>query len=141
MVSRDAWLAKSMGMRVGTGSAALTAPPVRAAEPLYRIHAFCCVNERPSTHRRGSCGGKGSRKLSDYMCRLAMVLGVKGIRINHAGCLNVCEYGPAMVIYPEGVWYRFETETDVAEILRSHVIAGRKVERLALMIDPATIHG
>lgn len=75
------------------------------------------------------------------MCRLAMVHGIKGIRINHAGCMNVCEHGPVMVIYPEGVWYRFESEADVAEILRSHVIAGRRVERLALSIDPTSIHG
>lgn len=83
----------------------------------------------------------GSRALCDYMCRLGMALGAKRIRVNHAGCLNVCEHGPVMVIYPEGVWYRFETEQDVAEILRSHVLGGRRVERLALSIDPATIHG
>ena len=46
-----------------------------------------------------------------------------------------------MVIYPEGVWYRYETEGDVEEILRSHVMGGRHVERLRLTIDPATLHG
>jgi len=75
------------------------------------------------------------------MCRLAMTLGMRRIRINHAGCMNVCEHGPVMVIYPEGVWYRFETEDDVSEILRSHVGGGRHVERLRLQIDPNTIHG
>lgn len=75
------------------------------------------------------------------MCRLAMSLGIQQIRINHAGCMNVCEYGPAMVIYPEGVWYRFESEEDINEILRSHIIGGRKVKRLALSIDPSTLHG
>ncbi|MCY1315172.1 hypothetical protein D9M69_04070 [compost metagenome] len=70
-----------------------------------------------------------------------MTLGMKRIRINHAGCMNVCEHGPVMVIYPEGVWYRFESEEDVSEILRSHVGAGRPVERLRLSIDPSTIHG
>lgn len=113
----------------------------QAAEPVYRVHVFCCVNERPETHWRGSCGGKRSRQLCDFMCRLAMAIGVKRIRINHAGCMNVCEHGPVMVIYPEGVWYKFETEDDVAEILRSHVVAGRPVERLMLSIDPASIHG
>jgi len=75
------------------------------------------------------------------MCRLSMVLGVRRVRINHAGCMNVCEHGPTMVIYPEGVWYRYETEGDVEEILRSHVMGGRHVERLRLTIDPATLHG
>lgn len=113
----------------------------QAVEPVYRVHVFCCVNERPETHWRGSCGGKRSRQLCDFMCRLGMAIGVKRIRINHAGCMNVCEHGPVMVIYPEGVWYKFETEDDVAEILRSHVVAGRPVERLMLSIDPASIHG
>ncbi len=68
-------------------------------------------------------------------------MGVRRIRINHAGCLNVCEHGPAMVIYPEGVWYRYETEADIEEILRRNIIGGQPVERLLLQIDPATLHG
>ncbi len=119
----------------------LSHSPSETREPVYRVHVFCCTNERPETHWRGSCGGKRSRQLCDFMCRLAMTLGVKRIRINHAGCMNVCEHGPVMVIYPEGTWYKFETEDDVAEILRSHIVAGRRVERLALSIDPASIHG
>jgi len=127
----------------GNGGKSATAQSSTAndSKPVYRIHVFCCVNERPPTHRRGSCGGKGSRQLCDYMCRLGMAMGVRRIRINHAGCMNVCEHGPVLVIYPEGVWYRFETQEDVEEILRLHIVAGRKVERLALSIDPTTLHG
>ncbi len=112
-----------------------------APEPLYRVHVFACINQRPETHWRGSCAARGSRQLCDYMCRLGMALGVRRIRINHAGCLNVCEHGPVMVVYPEGVWYKFESEADVEEILRQHIIGGIPVERLALTIDPATLHG
>ncbi|MCR5944143.1 (2Fe-2S) ferredoxin domain-containing protein (plasmid) [Brucella anthropi] len=118
-----------------------TASSVDTGEPVYQVHVFCCTNERPATHWRGSCGAKRGRQLCDYMCRLAMTLGMRRIRINHAGCMNVCEHGPVMVIYPEGVWYRFETEDDVSEILRSHVGGGRHVDRLRLFIDPSTIHG
>ena len=110
-------------------------------EPLYRVHVFCCTNQRPETHRRGSCAARGSKQLCDYMCRLGMALGLPRIRINHAGCLNVCEHGPVMVIYPQGVWYRYETEADIEEILRSHVKRGVPVERLRLAIDPRTLHG
>ncbi len=119
----------------------MTDTPRDQAESLYRVHVFCCVNERPATHWRGSCKGRGSRALCDYMCRLGMALGAKRIRINHAGCLNVCEHGPVMVIYPDAVWYRYETEADVEEILRRHVIGGRRVERLLLDINPRTLHG
>ena len=109
-------------------------------EPVYRLHVFCCTNQRPDTHRRGSCVGRGSKQLCDYMCRLGMALGAKRVRINHAGCMNVCEHGPVMVIYPEGVWYRYETETDIEEIMRSHILRGERVERLRLTIDPTTLH-
>jgi len=57
------------------------------------------------------------------------------IRINSAGCLERCELGPTMVIYPEGVWYTYQTKADVDEILQTHVIEGGRVERLMLLPD------
>ena len=113
---------------------------VDAARLVYQVHVFCCVNERPEGHRRGCCAAKNARSLCDYMCRLAMALGLKRVRINHAGCMNVCEHGPTMVIYPEGVWYTYATEEDISEILRRHVIGGKRVERLLLSIDPDSLH-
>jgi (2Fe-2S) ferredoxin len=112
-----------------------------AGDHLYRVHVFCCTNTRPETHWRGCCTSRGSKALCDYMCRLGMAMGVRRIRINHAGCMNVCEHGPVMVIYPEGVWYKYETQADVEEIMKRHVIGGQRVERLVLNIDPATLHG
>lgn len=106
----------------------------------YDIHIFCCTNDRPETHRRGSCLAKGAGELCDYMCRRAMVLGLGGIRVNHAGCLNRCELGPTMVIYPEGIWYTYTCEDDIDEILKSHVMCGRHVERLLLHPDQGPRH-
>ncbi|CAJ0723037.1 hypothetical protein R38712_01581 [Ralstonia pickettii] len=108
---------------------------------LYEAHVFCCVNERPGTHRRGCCASKGSLELANYMCRRAMVTANdRRIRVNLSGCLNACEYGPTMVIYPEGVWYRYETQEDIAEILEQHVVKGHRVERLLLRLEPTKIH-
>ena len=112
-------------------------PEVQADAGFYDAHVFCCVNERPAGHWRGCCSAKRSRQLCDLMCRIGMATGLKRIRINHAGCFNLCEHGPLMVIYPEGVWYRFETERDVEEILEQHVRRGRRVARL--LLDPARI--
>ena len=104
---------------------------------VYDAHIFCCINERPPGHRRGCCGSKGSKQLCDYMCRLAITLGLGSrVRANIAGCLNMCDYGPAMVIYPEGVWYTYSTEKDIEEILRKHVMRGERVERLLLRPAP-----
>ncbi len=71
----------------------------------------------------------------------AKELGLDGVRINSAGCLDRCELGPTMVIYPEGVWYRCPTREDIDEVLTVHVRDGRRVERLRLRRDseaPAT---
>jgi (2Fe-2S) ferredoxin len=103
-----------------------------AAPLYYRRHVFCCINERPEAHERGSCSRRGSIRLRNYMKARAKELGLDGVRINASGCLDRCELGPTMVIYPDGVWYHYETLADVDEILQSHVAGGRPVERLML---------
>ncbi|WP_206932190.1 (2Fe-2S) ferredoxin domain-containing protein [Roseococcus thiosulfatophilus] len=104
-----------------------------ADPPLYfDAHVFVCCNRRPDGHRRGSCAAAGSERLRDYMKARAKELGLKRVRVNMAGCLDRCEFGPAVVIYPEGVWYRPQTEADVDEILSAHLVAGGRVTRLML---------
>ena len=100
--------------------------------PFYEAHVFCCTNERPAGHPRGSCKLKGSEKLRDYMKARAKEFGLSRVRINTAGCLDRCELGPTMVIYPEGVWYSVHTREDVDAILQTHLIGGGRVNRLML---------
>jgi (2Fe-2S) ferredoxin len=98
----------------------------------YRTHVFACVNERPEGHPRGSCKRKGAEKLRNYMKARAKELGLDEMRINQSGCLDRCELGPTMVIYPEGVWYSYHSVEDVEEIIQRHLIKGERVERLML---------
>lgn len=100
----------------------------------YDRHVFVCVNRREAGHPRGCCAEKGSEELRDYMKAKAKALGIKKVRVNSAGCLDRCELGPNMVIYPEGIWYRPTSFEDVDEILQKHLIEGGRVERL--MIKP-----
>jgi (2Fe-2S) ferredoxin len=100
--------------------------------PWFQAHVFVCCNRRPDGHRRGSCAAKGSEALKDYMKARAKELGLKGVRVNTAGCLDRCEFGPAIVIYPEGIWYRAETRDDVDEILTAHLVRGGRARRLML---------
>jgi (2Fe-2S) ferredoxin len=62
----------------------------------------------------------------------AKELGIADTRVNAAGCLDRCELGPTMVIYPEGVWYACKTKEDVDEVLEKHLVQGDRVERLML---------
>ena len=55
---------------------------------------------------------------------------VKGVRVNHAGCLDQCGYGPMAVVYPENVWYAGLNVADVPEIVRDHIVGGKPVDRL-----------
>ena len=45
-----------------------------------------------------------------------------------------------MVVYPEGVWYRYETEADIEEILDRHVLRGERVQRLLITPDFSRMH-
>jgi len=101
----------------------------------YNCHVFCCVNERPPGHKRGCCAEKDAIKLQSYMKARAKEKGLKDIRINKSGCLDRCELGPVMVVYPDGIWYRYETQDDIDEILSRHVADGEIVERLKLEQD------
>ena len=98
----------------------------------YDRHVFVCTNERPPAHPRGCCHAKGSVELRDYMKMRAKELDLKNVRINSAGCMERCELGPSLVIYPEGVWYSPKTREDIDEILAAHMVAGGRVKRLML---------
>ncbi|MGQ0663439.1 MAG: (2Fe-2S) ferredoxin domain-containing protein [Pseudomonadota bacterium] len=91
-----------------------------------------CHNERPADHPRGCCKAKGSEALREHMKARAKELGLKRVRINLSGCLDRCELGPSMVIYPEGVWYSPKTTEDIDEILARHVVEGGRVARLMM---------
>lgn len=101
-------------------------------KPYFDAHVFCCVNSRAAGHPRGCCQDKGAALLRNYMKDRAHGLGLKNVRINGALCLDRCELGPTLVIYPEGVWYTYRSKADIDEILESHLMAGRPVARLLL---------
>jgi (2Fe-2S) ferredoxin len=109
----------------------------RSADPaqFYDAHVFVCCNRRQDGHPRGSCAAAGSEKLRDYMKLRARQIGLKNIRINQSGCLDRCELGPCIVVYPEGVWYKMTSEADVDAILQRHIQEGGRVQSLLLHPD------
>jgi (2Fe-2S) ferredoxin len=100
--------------------------------PHYRAHVFFCNNQRPPGHERGCCVEKGANRLREYMKKRVKELGIAGVRVNASGCLDRCELGPSVVIYPEGVWYAPKTEEDCEEIIAVHLKGGGRVERLMM---------
>ena len=98
----------------------------------YRLHVFCCTNRRIEGHPRGSCATRGSEPLRDYLKQRVREAGIEDVRINASGCLDRCELGPTMVIYPDGVWYHYQSREDLDEIFEAHIKNGNRVPRLML---------
>ncbi|MEC9359432.1 MAG: NAD(P)H-dependent oxidoreductase subunit E [Pseudomonadota bacterium] len=100
----------------------------------YRHHVFFCCNQR-APGERTCCNDKGATRVRDYAkkrIKHAGAAGVGKVRINMAGCLERCEEGPVIVVYPDNVWYTYVDEDDVDEIIDEHLLAGRPVPRLML---------
>ena len=101
-------------------------------QPYFRAHVFCCNNQRPQGHERGCCADKGANRLREYLKKRVKELGLPDVRVNASGCLDRCELGPCVVIYPEGIWYAPKNEADCDEIVATHLQGGGRVERLML---------
>ncbi len=97
-------------------------------------HVFFCTNQRAPGE--GCCNNFGAQKMRDYVKNKVKQLGISTeanrIRINSAGCMDRCDDGPVLVVYPEGVWYTYIDESDLDEIIIEHLQNGRIVERLKL---------
>jgi (2Fe-2S) ferredoxin len=101
--------------------------------PKFERHIFICGNARPAGHPRGCCDPTGRAELQKLFKQKLAERGLKGrVRANQSGCLDQCEHGPNLVVYPEAVWYCGVTLADVDEIVDSHIVGGRPVERLRL---------
>lgn len=99
----------------------------------FQRHVFVCINERPAGHPKGCCLGKGSAHVRDLLKTELQKRGLaKAVRINNAGCLDACDHGVAMVIYPEGVWYGGVTVNDVPEIIDRTLVDGEVIQRLLI---------
>lgn len=104
-------------------------------EPGYERHLFVCMNQRREGHPRGCCAERGASEVRSRLKELIAKHGLKGrVRANQAGCLDYCEQGVTVVVYPEGVWYGAVTASDVDEIFESHILRGEAVERLRLTL-------
>lgn len=104
----------------------------------YEHHLFFCNNQRPPGGRT-CCNDKGAMQARDHAkARVAKLrLNAPGkVRVNQAGCMERCEEGPCLAVYPQGVWYSYRDLADIDEIIDRHLLKGEIVERLRLPDAP-----
>ena len=103
----------------------------------FQHHVFFCINER--NDGRACCADRNAQALQEYAKKRLKTLDMNGpgkIRVNKAGCLDRCEEGPVLVVYPEGIWYQNLRIEDVASIAEDHLGQGIPVKRL-MAANPA----
>jgi (2Fe-2S) ferredoxin len=112
---------------------------IRSAKPegkpvsYYKRHVFFCCNQREAPEK--CCAEFGATEMQKYAKDRVKALGLNGegkVRMNKSGCLDRCEEGPVLVVYPEAVWYTYVDRTDIDEIIDRHVVNGEIVERLKI---------
>ena len=101
--------------------------------PKFESHIFVCCNTRDPDHKRGCCDPDGKQKLRDCFKQELHRHRLNGlVRANQSGCLDQCELGPTVVIYPQAIWYGHVTPDDVPRIVAETIVAGRVLEDLLI---------
>jgi (2Fe-2S) ferredoxin/cyclopropane fatty-acyl-phospholipid synthase-like methyltransferase len=96
----------------------------------YKYHVYVCNQEKPEGVP--CCHARGSEKVIDRLRREIMTSGLGDeVQITTCGSIGLCEHGPNMIVYPEGIWYSGVSPDDIPEIIKTHFQSGKIVERLA----------
>jgi (2Fe-2S) ferredoxin len=107
----------------------------------FSKHVFICINERKNSDRK-SCGESQGMELVHEFKRLVKEKGLKSeVRAQRAGCLDACDFGPSVVVYPEGIFYGGVQLSDVNEIVESHLINNIPVNRLIINFNKVESSG
>ncbi|MBX9702809.1 MAG: (2Fe-2S) ferredoxin domain-containing protein [Silvanigrellaceae bacterium] len=99
----------------------------------YQKHVFICTNQKMAG--KTCCANTGGETFFDYLKGRLLELELHGpgkIRVSKSGCLGRCSLGPSMVVYPEGVWYRYATFEDLDEIISNHLLQNQIVTSLLM---------
>jgi (2Fe-2S) ferredoxin/predicted O-methyltransferase YrrM len=103
----------------------------------FRFHVFVCDQQKPEG--APCCAARGSVQVLESLRREVHARGLEdAVQVTACGSLGLCEHGPNLVVYPEGIWYSGVTPADIPEIVRSHFQEDKPVERL-MRADPAAV--
>ena len=99
----------------------------------FTKHIFVCCNRRSPGHARGCCDPDGNEALRGLIKSEIKKRGLGShIRANKAGCLDQCELGPTVVIYPQAIWYGGVKREDVQRIIDHSIVGDEILEDLLI---------
>jgi (2Fe-2S) ferredoxin/SAM-dependent methyltransferase len=102
----------------------------------FRFHLFICTQQKPEGVP--SCPASGSLAVLESLDRELQKRGLSpDVQLTTCGCMGLCDEGPVMVVYPEGVWYRHVQSSDVSEIVDAHLLHDKPLNRLVWNDAPA----
>lgn len=95
-------------------------------------HIFVCSSSRINGQQKGFCLQNGAVEIVENFVEEIRDRELDDVMVTNTGCLALCEKGPIVIVYPEGIWYGNVTPDDVDEILEEHIEGGKPVERLMI---------
>nr|VFJ62360.1 MAG: (2Fe-2S) ferredoxin [Candidatus Kentron sp. FM]VFJ77150.1 MAG: (2Fe-2S) ferredoxin [Candidatus Kentron sp. FM]VFK22604.1 MAG: (2Fe-2S) ferredoxin [Candidatus Kentron sp. FM] len=99
-------------------------------------HVFICTRSRPADDPTGSCNHSGADEVvEEFMAQFQARNLWQDFVFTKTGCLGYCQFGPTVLVYPDGVLYGKVTKADVTAIIDEHLMAGKPVERLQVPAD------
>ncbi len=104
----------------------------------YRTHVFICTNRVDDPR---CCGQRDSHTLFLHLRHFVHKLGLRDIAVTQTGCMGRCMSGPALVIYPDNVWYAPRTFSDAESIVTEHLQQHRLVEQLLMPVSEPPLPG
>ena len=95
-------------------------------------HIMVCGSFRANGEPQGVCHKKGSLGLLPYLESELNDRGMTDVMVSATGCLKVCDRGPALVIYPDNLWYGGVESEDIVDRILDALEEGGTVEELLL---------
>lgn len=99
----------------------------------YQKHIFICTNQK--AQGKTCCANSSAADIKNYLKEQLIINDLHGpgkFRVSESGCLGRCGLGPCMVIYPEGVWYSYQSKEDIDKIIQQHLRQGKQISELQL---------
>ena len=95
-------------------------------------HIFVCTSSRMTGVAKGFCYTKGALEIIQRFTEKLEEEDITDVMVSNTGCFGICEKGPIVAVYPDNVWYGSVSTDDVDEIVDSHIMNGKIVEKLEI---------